>query len=77
MTFSSDDLDHAIDALDQLPESQVAALREMVAVVRASARTNITTNGAPELTSTWDPICAAMFFVVLTTTEASLMLSVR
>lgn len=47
MELSSHDVERALEVLEQLPDHQVAALREMVAVLRATATKASPGNASP------------------------------
>jgi hypothetical protein len=76
--ISSHDVDRALELLDQMPEHHVAALRERIAVLDAGVRAGRHAGDNPITTSTgWEPVAAAMVFILWTTTEASLARSLR
>lgn len=78
MVISSHDVARALELLDQLPDHQVAALRERIAVLDATVRATRRAEAGSSATANpgWDPVAAAMVFILWTSTEASLARSV-
>jgi hypothetical protein len=77
MNSTQSDIDDALEILDGMPEEDVDRLRRMIAEIEARLRVQAPVKGllADAAMPGWSPVSIAVFFVLWSSNDASLLRS--